>query len=218
MTTLSSWNRCDWCGQPSKQKPGCINRARHAGLPLFCDRVCAGLRRRNPNPLTDEQKKAAKREYDQAYRAKNLARIKARKKAYNDTHYDPVEAAIKRKNRMPQHVEYCRRPEYRAKKHEYDRRYQMERSYGPWWEAGRVMTDLMNEIKSRATDYEIRMANGTTSKSTKRKREHAQITNDQSRTDANGRKATNTYGHRAEGRAMGNVEGDQIRHDAARTG
>ena len=69
------------------------------------------------------QKVAEKRLYDMAYRAKNLERIKAGKRAYFQRTYDPREAAVERKKRMHLHVAYCRQPRYKAWKREYDRKY-----------------------------------------------------------------------------------------------
>ena len=63
-----------------------------------------------------------KRLYDAAYRKKNLAMLKAKKRAYFKRTYDPVKAAIGRKARMARHVAYCRRPEYREWKRAYDKR------------------------------------------------------------------------------------------------
>jgi hypothetical protein len=50
--------------------------------------------------LSKKQKKAI---YDKKYRKLNRARIKANHAAYFQRTYDPVEAAKKRKKRMPEH-------------------------------------------------------------------------------------------------------------------
>jgi hypothetical protein len=61
-----------------------------------------------------------KRIYDAAYRKKNRAKLKAIKRLYHKRTYDPVKAAIERKAKMKNHVEYCRRPEYKKYKSKYD--------------------------------------------------------------------------------------------------
>lgn len=116
-----------------------------------------------------------------AYREANHDRLLFNKKAYHQRTYDPIKAAAERKKNMPRHVEYCRQPEYRAYKHEYDRRYNVERSYGPFWEAARVLIDLEKLIRVRATHVEARTQNGTLNKTQKRKRDYAQAIQDQSR-------------------------------------
>ena len=76
-----------------------------------------------------------------------------------------------RKIRMPKHVEYCRQPEYRAKKHDYDKK-RSEDEYGEFAEAWRLLQDLEKEIRSQATAYERRVANGYyTRNAQKRRRE-----------------------------------------------
>ena len=170
---------CAHCGKPSKQSVSQINRANRKGVPIYCDRVCAGLARRKY--LSDERKKENKASYDAARRIALQAKIREQKAKHHKDTYDPVKAAEYRKKRMPYHVLYCRRPEYKAKKHLYDRRYNLERSYGPLWEIARVLIDLEGEIRSRASHYEISVQNDTVNKTQKRKRLCAQTINDQSR-------------------------------------
>ena len=97
--------------------------------------------------MTKEEKTA----YDREYRKRNRSRIKARKAAYFQRTYDPVQAAIARKWRMPQHVEYCRRPEYRVWKREYDEQRRASR-YGAFAEAWRILKLLRAEIKKQQPD------------------------------------------------------------------
>jgi len=112
---------CDYCGCVVPQRQGHINRARKKGLPLYCDRKCAGLGRRKHK--TVEQKKKEKKAYDILYRKNNLKRLATEKAKYFQRTYDPAKAAVERKKRMPSHLEYCRKPEYRAKKQKYDEIY-----------------------------------------------------------------------------------------------
>jgi hypothetical protein len=76
-----------------------------------------------PLKKTKAQKVAEKRIYDMAYRAKNRAMLKEKKRAYFLRTYDPKKAAVKRKKRMHLHVAYCRQPRYKAWKRQYDLNY-----------------------------------------------------------------------------------------------
>lgn len=158
---------CAHCGKKSDKPAGQVNRARSAGLNLYCNRRCSGLGRRKG--LTKAEKREAKRLYDIEYRAKNLETILERKKEYHKRTYDPVEAAKVRKVRMPYHVEYCRQPAYRAKKREYDRKHRAA-EFGEFAEAYMLTIDLNREIKGRTTNEQIKWQNGTANKTQSRKR------------------------------------------------
>lgn len=158
---------CAHCGKVCDKPAGHVNRARERGLRLFCNRRCSSLGRRQHK--TKAQKKEEKRLYDQEYRAKNLARIKSRKREYFQRTYDPVAAAEYRKRRMPKHVEYCRRPEYRVKKAAYDRK-RRDAEYGEFAEVARLTIELNQEIKGRMTNAEIKWENGISNKTQSRKR------------------------------------------------
>jgi len=119
------------------------------------------------------QKREEKRLYDIEYRAKNLEEILARKKEYHKRTYDPAKAAEVRKKRMPQHVEYCRQPKYKAWKREYDRKYRAA-EFGEFAEAYMLTLDLNREIKGRTTRHEIKYQNGCTNKAQRRKRQGIQ--------------------------------------------
>jgi hypothetical protein len=160
--------RCAHCGKASDKSAGHVNRAKAAGLRLYCDRRCAGLGRRKHIPKSVLRFK--KKLYDAEYRKKNLARIKANKREYFQRTYDPAKAAIERKKTMPRHVEYCRRPEYKRWKSEYDRK-RRDAEFGPWAEAARLCIDLSRATREVMTDEEIRQANGTFNKTQKRRRE-----------------------------------------------
>lgn len=162
---------CAQCGAVGKKERGAFNRSRSIDAPLYCDRTCAGLARRQHK--SQEQRVAEKAEYDAVYRTNNVAMLKAKRQAYHRATYDPGEAAVKRKVRMPRHVEYCRRPEYRAKKSVYDRKYRAGRIYGPFAEAFLALIEVNQEIAERMSDYEVRLANGTFGKTQQRKRDAA---------------------------------------------
>jgi hypothetical protein len=169
MTTMI----CPQCAAQFETRAGHVNRAAKTGAPLYCGRACAGMARRLPMPKSAEQKKAEKAAYDREYRERIGDKLAAKKRAWYEANRPQVLAQMTeyRKTRMPQHVEYCRRPEYRALKHEYDRK-RNEAKYQEWADAWRLLLDLEKEIRSRATAYERRVANGYyTRNAQKRRRE-----------------------------------------------
>lgn len=161
---------CARCGKNTDRPAGHVNRSRALGMKLYCGRKCAGLGRRGP-PKSKAQKKAEKAAYDVIYRARNRERILAKKREYFQRTYDPEKARIERKKRIPKHVEYCRRPEYKRYKQTYDKNFRAKRDFGPFAEAAMLVIDLNRTIKERATDYEIRSQNGTLNKVLRRRRE-----------------------------------------------
>lgn len=95
--------------------------------------------------------KAEKATYDREYRERNRPLLKAKKAAYFQRTYDPTKAAIERSVKMPKHIEYCRRPEYRKKKSEYDRRKILE-GYGEYAECYLLLRQLKVEIRKIQPD------------------------------------------------------------------
>lgn len=164
--------RCAHCGKENDKWAGHVNRARARGLNLYCNRRCSGLGRRLGK--TKAQRVEEKRLYDIEYRANNVEKLKRRHAEYHKRTYDPVKAAIERKKNMPRHVEYCRRPEYKRWKREYDRNYKSKKDYGPFAEAFLMLKDLSTEIKHRGDRHEIKYQNGGTNKAQRRKRAGAQ--------------------------------------------
>jgi len=122
--------------------------------------------------LTPDQKRQNKADYDRQRRIDLRDRIKAEKAAHHKRTYDPIKAAETRKARMPKHVEYCRRPEYRAKKAIYDQKRRDEQNYGEFAEAAAVVRSLETEVLSMASRYELALTNGLLNKATRRKREY----------------------------------------------
>lgn len=161
---------CAYCGKHTDRHARDVNRSRKFGWALYCDRACAGKGRRSGK--TAEQKKVEKRDYDAKRRTVLAKQIKAKKAEYHKRTYDPEKAAVERKKRMPWHVEYCRRPEYRAWKKDYDRQYRARKRYGAWADAFLMMMDLNSEIRSRACDYDIRVTNKTLNKKLERRRDY----------------------------------------------
>lgn len=161
---------CNHCKKPIFKPISAVNRAAREGRPLYCNRECAGLGRRLKKPPTAEERKEAKRLYDANRRLVLADRIKAEKRAYYQANRDPDRERAYRKTRMPYHVEYCRRPEYRAYKATYDRQYLARKQFGEFADAALILRDIEAEISSRMTRTEIYQVNGTLNKTQVRKR------------------------------------------------
>lgn len=191
--------RCAHCRQWTTKGIGHVHRSQKMGWKLFCDRRCAGLARRLYK--TKAQKIEEKRLYDLEYRRKNLESIKAKKREHFKRTYDPVKAAIERKKTMARHVAYCRRPEYRAYKQNYDSQYRADKLYGPYADSFLLLQKIENEVSSRITNYEVRQINGTLNKTLQRKRAYARL-----------------VGNQFKDGPVGNPAGHQERPHAARAG
>jgi len=166
---------CAHCGAKTDKKAGEVNRARKAGLNLYCSRACSGAGRKK-DERTPEQKRADKSAYDAEYRAKNREMLKAKKAAYYAENHDREKEREYRQKRMPHHVEYCRRPEYRAQKKVYDRQYRAEKFYGELADAFVLMLEIRDAALQKAGgDYELRMMKGTMSKSQQRRRDYERL-------------------------------------------
>ena len=164
---------CPQCRSIFTAKTARVNRAAKTGAPLYCGRVCAGLARRLKNPPTDEQRRAAKAAYDAERRnGPKRAEILAKKMKHYYANHERFKAehAVYRAAHMQRHVEYCRQPEYRSKKSEYDRRRRAEIQFGDFSEAALLLADIEHEIAERATKYEIYLINGTLNKAQQRRR------------------------------------------------
>ena len=160
---------CKQCGSIFDAITSRVNRAERIGAPLYCSKTCSGLSRRVEK--TPEQKRAEKAEYDRKRREALGAALKEEKKAYYQANRERilVHMAEYRKQRMPKHVEYCRRPEYKAYKAEYDK-VRDESEYAEFAEAWRLLQELEKEIRSQATAYERRVANGYYLRSAQKRR------------------------------------------------
>jgi len=174
--------RCAWCNALVFKPVRDVNRASARGANLYCGKTCSGMARRDLNPPTDEERRAAKSEYDRQRRLAKGDQIKAEKRAayHAKIAADPVGMRAKereqRQRRMPQHAEYCRRPEYRKWKAQYDQKHRARKQFGAFGEAAIILNDLEREITSRASWTEIRRANGTLNKTQERKRDYARQT------------------------------------------
>lgn len=160
---------CEQCGKEHDKKIGHVNRARKLGLKLFCSQTCFGLSKRKN--YTEDDKKKIKSDYDKEYREKNRERLKKEKHEWFKKNYDPVQAAIYRKKRMPYHVEYCRSPQYRVWKREYDQKHVAQKRYGEFWESAILLRKLEGEYNQQ----EVREINNLHNKTQKRKRQWRQL-------------------------------------------
>jgi hypothetical protein len=166
--SLVSFN-CDWCGSLTAKPAGHVNRSRREGHGLCCDRRCAGRARRDTR--TPEQRKSDKSAYDRQYRERNRAELKTKKAAYYKATRDPKREREIRMKRMPLHVEYCRRPEYRAKKHQYDIE-RVSSHYGEFAEAHRLLIELERVIRGKLPDkYERLRLRGYYERQNEKRRE-----------------------------------------------
>lgn len=164
---------CACCQSSFWKENGALNRAVEIGRPVYCDKVCAGKGRRGG--LSDADKKERKRLYDIEYRGKDPEARKVSKAAYFKATYDPAKAAIERKKRMPQHVEYCRSPEYKAYKKKYDEEYRARKEYGEFWQCFLIVASIGQEVSERASSLEIASQNGTLNKCQTRRREYERL-------------------------------------------
>lgn len=161
---------CPQCQKEFLAYTSRVNCAQKFGAPLYCNKTCAGLARRLSNPPTKEERKAAKAEYDRRRREEKAEEIKAKKAAYFKRTYNPEKAAVERKKRAHLHAEYCRRPDYKKWKADYDRQHGARKKFGDYAETFLLLLDIEREIDSRATRYEIYRANGTLNKAQMRRR------------------------------------------------
>lgn len=157
--------QCETCGAQFERQ---LTQYKRTGPHAYCDRECAGIGRRKGK--TQAQKRSEKAAYDKEYRAVNITEIKLRKSEYFQKTYDPEKARVERKKRMPKHVEYCRRPEYRKWKNAYDIKYNAKRAFGDFGEAAILLKEIETEVASRMSDYEIRLQQGTLNKAQTRKK------------------------------------------------
>ena len=145
-------------------------------MALYCDKACSALGRRRHKTI--EQSRAEKSEYDRARRAALGEVLLEKKRAcyYKELAENPEllreRQKANRDGRRREHIEYCRRPEYKEWKREYDRQHRAIKHYGPFAESFLALMELEAEVASRATRYEIYAQNSTLSKTQKRKREY----------------------------------------------
>lgn len=90
--------------------------------------------------------KEEKRLYDIEYRRKNKDRIKARKRAYEQS---PPGREMQKRNRIAMkqnHLEYCRTDEYREYKKDYDVEHLAKKRYGEFWECMILAKEIYKKV------------------------------------------------------------------------
>jgi hypothetical protein len=162
---------CPQCSTWFSAETGRINKAKKIDAPIYCGKKCAGISRRLKTQPTEVERKASKKLYDARRRVEKADEIRSKKKEYFKRTYKPEKAAVKRKENMHKHVEYCRRPEYRAYKRDYDRKYLACKKFGEFSEVALLLQEIDREIEKRATRHEIYRINGTLNKAQMRRRE-----------------------------------------------
>lgn len=161
--------KCPHCGNDLNRKQGYVNRAKKLGVPIYCSKKCSGLARRIER--TDEEKKKIKSDYDKARRDGPLKyRILEEKRQYAKT---PTGRAVQKRQREKEYrkkyqAEFIKKPEYVKWKHDYDQQYHAKNKYGEFWEAALVLRKIEEIVLPEKE--QIRIQNGISNKSQKRKR------------------------------------------------
>lgn len=166
--------KCNYCGKTFNVKENNIGQRRKSirlGLPIYCNKICAGLARRTNETI--EEKKANKQWYDLFIREsmtddeRNLKTLQALVLFHMDYAANPDKYRQERQRKMPAHVEYCRQPEYKKYKKRYDEQYRAKKNFGEYWECAIILKNLDNEIDYRESKRQNKIYNKST---TKRKR------------------------------------------------
>lgn len=166
---------CPQCKKEAEKQTGHVNRARKIGAPCYCSKLCSSIARRLPV----EEKKRIKAEYDKKYRAANLDKKKKQAAIYFKKDYaaNPDKYKQWRQKRKHKHAEYCRRPEYKKWKSQYDEKYRAKKVYGEFDECFL----LIKAIEKEYNQQEVRQINNLHNKSQKRKRSWNQKRNSMQR-------------------------------------
>jgi len=167
---------CAHCGGKALKEAGSVNRSRRNGSPVYCGKPCFGLAKRVDRSASEKQK--IKHDYDRARRTQlgDVLREKKRLARLSALAENPQEVRAKekahREQRKQAHVEYCRQPEYRQWKAQYDQKYRARKWFGDFGEAAIILNHLETEINSRISWTERRRQNGTLNKHQQRRREY----------------------------------------------
>lgn len=161
---------CPNCNKVFLVYVGYLNKANNIGAPRYCTKACSALARKINR--SDEEKKRIKSEYDKKRRTELGEAYLAKKREQWKARYDPVQAAEYRKKRMHIHVEYCRQPEYRQYKKQYDEQYHAKKKFGEFAESALLLTKIYSLIDNR----EVKADNNLITKSQKRKRQWLRTT------------------------------------------
>lgn len=161
--------KCSFCGCEFEKTIASYNRAILVSPNMYCSQTCTGLARRMNK--TKEQKIKEKYEYDKKFREDRKDQIKIKKQEYHKKTYNKEKAALERKEKMPKHIEYCRQPEYKKYKKQYDEKYRAKKEYGDFAEVALILFKLEEELDRKSPELlQVKFQNGTLNKSQKRKR------------------------------------------------
>lgn len=159
---------CPVCGATFERCSSHVNRSLKRGDNLYCGQACAGLARRK----SVEHKKETKRLYDANRRQTHKDILKVQKAAWFKRTYNPEKQRAYNQAHMQHHVAYCRRPEYKEYKREYDARRRAELQYGEFGEAFMLLLKLEREVAEREEKHVIAAINGTLNKKQTRRRDY----------------------------------------------
>ncbi len=147
---------CRHCGKSFKVKENNIGQRKKSirlGLPIYCGRKCSGLGRRTNE--TKEDKIVHKQWYDLFIRAsmsddeRDLRSIQALVLFHLDYRANPEKYRQERQRKMPAHIEYCRRPEYKEWKRSYDEHYRAHKDFGEFAGAAVVLKQIEKIVDSK---------------------------------------------------------------------
>lgn len=160
---------CPQCGKEAEKDTGDVNRAKKLGLPIYCNRTCAGLARRCNR--TDEEKKKIKSDYDKQRTDRHeLWYLLWRGFEFRlDYEENPEKYRKERQRKYKKHLEYLRTDKYKAWKKEYDLKYLAKKDFGIYWESAILLKELENQLLKIRPDG-IKFQMGITNKKQKRQR------------------------------------------------
>lgn len=162
--------KCAYCGMSTDKSIGHYNRAMKLGAKLYCNHKCFGLDRRGNE--TEEEKREIKSWYDMFIREsmtddeRDIYILNKALYFFLDYRENPEKYKLRRQEKMPRHIEYCRQPSYKEKKHKYDVERNAKNTYGEYWEAAVILNELEKMVDNRLAKAQ----NGLINKSKKRKR------------------------------------------------
>lgn len=156
---------CPACGLEVEKDTSDVNRAKKAGLNIYCSRLCGGIGRRK----TDAEKKTVKAAYDKKIR--NTPKRRQKRKEYFQKSYtnNPDKYKKIRQEKYKKHLEYLQSPRYKEWKKQYDLKYLAKKNYGVFWESALLLNELEEFLIKNAPDG-IKFQMGITNKTQKRKR------------------------------------------------
>lgn len=163
--------KCCYCNKTFKVKKnnrGQRLRSIRLGLPIYCNKKCAGLGRRIDE--TPEEKRENKMWYDLFIKESMtedeywLDYLQRSLYYVMDYEANPEKYRQERKRNQSTHNEYCRQPEYKKWKKGYDEQYRAKKYYGDWWEAAIALKNLDKEIDYRESKRQNKIYNKSTSR------------------------------------------------------